>query len=377
MTGRFQCSDQLKYYFVMPEGPLVGRENAIEIVGIKTFWSKTGDEFRIRESGYSYGKATMYAYIKGKRVTNWCMAIYHVDPQGVLKCGSVELGLHQVELQWKAVYIFSKCLHLNIFNPVPQAALPPPPSALSGMHAFVPSADCLLRDFVYPVVRHERNLFPHPFVHQLHDRSELPVDIDEMRRRFQILDYRFCDKYYFVMLEGPPTGEKNAIKIGGTKVFWKKISKKHAIHDRFCRLGFGFYFGEAYGYGTMYAYIRGEREIGWYMVIYRVNLTRVRKCGPRELGLNQIESRWVAVKILPKDASMMVFNPAPLLGPAPPAPPGDELPPPPPSPPASTGNRRTRHHPLALSGNKRNRIKMTLQMLWSSRAVLGVLSRWI
>jgi len=39
----------------------------------------------------------------------------------------------------------------------------------------------------------------------------------------------------------------------------------------------------------MYAYIRGEREIGWYMVIYRVNLSRVQKCGPRELGLNQIE----------------------------------------------------------------------------------------
>jgi len=28
-----------------------------------------------------------------------------------------------------------------------------------------------------------------------------------------------------VMLEGPPTGEKNAIEIGGTKVFWKKINK--------------------------------------------------------------------------------------------------------------------------------------------------------
>jgi hypothetical protein len=155
------------------------------------------------------------------------------------------------------------------------------------MHAFVPSAVCLLRDFVYPVVRHEQNLFTHPFVHQLHDRSELPVDIDEMRRRFQILDHRLCDKYYFVMLEGPPTGEKNAIKIGGTKVFWKKISTKQAIHDRSCFLGFCF--GEAYGYGAMYTYIRGEREIGWYMVIYRVNLSRVQKCGPRELGLNQIE----------------------------------------------------------------------------------------
>jgi hypothetical protein len=98
MRRRFRCSDQLKYYFVMPEGPPVGRENAIESIGSKRFWSKTGDEFHIRESGYSYGKATMYTYINGESATSWCMVICHVDPQGVLKCGSVELGLHQVEV---------------------------------------------------------------------------------------------------------------------------------------------------------------------------------------------------------------------------------------------------------------------------------------
>jgi hypothetical protein len=53
-----------------------------------------------------------------------------------------------------------------------------------GMDGFLPSDTCLLRDFVYPLVRREPKLFSHPFVHQLHDKSELPLDIIEMRRRF-------------------------------------------------------------------------------------------------------------------------------------------------------------------------------------------------
>ena len=147
------------------------------------------------------------------------------------------------------------------------------------MYVFMPSDICLLRDFVYPLVRHEPNLFPHPFVHQLHDRSELPVDIDEMKRRFQIWDRSFIDKYYFVMLEGPPTGKENAIEIGGTKVFWKKTGQQWTIYEG----------AFAYGDATKYKYIRGERNIDWYMVIYHVNLFRVRECGPMVLGLNQIE----------------------------------------------------------------------------------------
>jgi hypothetical protein len=77
----------------------VGRENAIEIRGNKTFWSKISDEFHICESGYSYGDATSYAYIHGESAISWNMDVYQVDPQGVLKYGPVELGLHQVEVQ--------------------------------------------------------------------------------------------------------------------------------------------------------------------------------------------------------------------------------------------------------------------------------------
>jgi hypothetical protein len=39
-----------------------------------------------------------------------------------------------------------------------------------GLYAFLPSDICLFRDFIYPLVRHEPNLFPHPSVQQLHER---------------------------------------------------------------------------------------------------------------------------------------------------------------------------------------------------------------
>jgi hypothetical protein len=53
-----------------------------------------------------------------------------------------------------------------------------------GMYTFDPSDVCLLRDFVYPLVRRERNLFPHPFVRKLHDRSEFPITIDLFKGKF-------------------------------------------------------------------------------------------------------------------------------------------------------------------------------------------------
>ncbi|XP_059435039.1 uncharacterized protein LOC132167999 [Corylus avellana] len=344
IEGIFQASDQKKHYFVMLEGPPVGIENMRSYLGEKTYWRKS-DEWDISESGYAYGGATMYTYINNESPSGWYMTIYHVDPQEVLKCGPVELGLHQVELQWKAVKISAIWVHFHPFIRAPLSILPPPLSASSGMYAFAPSDICLLRDFLYPLVRHERNLFPHPFVHQLHSQSELPLDIDEVRRRFQILDRRFCDKYYFVMPEEPPTGEKNAIEIGGTKMFWKKIQETWTIFKR----------GYEYGDFTMYRYILGERETDWYMAVYHANLLRVRTCGPVELGLNQVESFWVAIKIFSNDASMSVFNPVSLPGPAPP---GIESPPPPLpplSPTASTGNKRNYHHPPAPSGNRRNK----------------------
>jgi hypothetical protein len=68
-----------------------------------------------------------------------------------------------------------------------------------GIYTFMPSNACLLRDYVYPLVRREPNLFPHPFVHLLHDQSKLPLDINEIRSRFPSLD----KQYFFVMLEWP------------------------------------------------------------------------------------------------------------------------------------------------------------------------------
>ncbi|XP_059427841.1 uncharacterized protein LOC132161683 isoform X3 [Corylus avellana] len=277
IRSRFPRLDK-QYYFVMLEGPTVGRENAIEIRGSKTFWSQVGDEVHVDEWGYSYGDATLYDYIHGESAISWNMAVYQVDPQGVLKCGPVELGLHQVELRWKAIKIFPKYSNID----------------------FRPDA--------------------------------LPTPVPRL------------------VMSGPPTGEENAIEIGGTKVFWKKIGEKRTIYEG----------GFAYGDATKYTYIRGERDIGWYMIIYHVNLLQVRVCGPVLLGLNQIESRWTAIKIYPKCGSMLVYDPIP--GPlpvlVPPAPLSDESPPPPPlSPPASIGSKLNCRHPLALSGNKRNRFR--------------------
>lgn len=149
---------------------------------------------------------------------------------------------------------------------------------LLGMYTFTPSEFCLLRDFVYPMVCHEPNLFPHPFVRRLYYESELPLDIDEMRRRFRILDHLHCDKYYFVMPKGLPVGRENAIEIRGSKIFWKRIREWDIVK-----------LGDVYGKASMYRYMREEKATDWNMVIYHVNSLTVRKCGPVVLRLRQVE----------------------------------------------------------------------------------------
>jgi hypothetical protein len=139
----------------------------------------------------------------------------------------------------------------------------------------LPSDACLLRDYVYPLVRREPNLFPHPFVHLLHDQSELPLDINEIRSRFPSLD----KQYYFVMLEWPTVGRENAIEIRGSKTFWSQVGDEFHIHE----------LGYSYGDATLYSYIHGESPISWNMGVYQVDPQGVLKCGPVELGLHQVE----------------------------------------------------------------------------------------
>jgi hypothetical protein len=144
-----------------------------------------------------------------------------------------------------------------------------------GIYTFLPSDACLLRDYVYPLVRREPNLFPHPFVHLLHDQSELPLDINEIRSRFPSLD----KQYYFVMPEGPKVGRENAIEIKGSKTFWRQVGGEFDIYE----------LGYSYGDATLYAYIHGESAISWNMGVYQVDPQGVLKFGPVELGLHQVE----------------------------------------------------------------------------------------